>query len=682
MRCVIACLLTAALTAGALLLWQNRNQPPSPATRLGIVRFYDQGIPLTLEQRHRLVERMAQQGVENEDWTLFTSGNDVTDLLLDGDSVWATTIGGLVRWDARGGAYVKLTPEQGLQHELRAIALGHDGALWIKGSAGIERLSSDGRWQGVRRPWIDVGVRQREDVGRPSQFTSNMVTGPGKTLWFSSNYGVARLEFDAMGGPRDFVVWEEFIPRADRGVTLDAAVLANLTTETIAVAPDEALWFGGWGGATRFEGGAFTRWEDRWQGYPIRERQLPGSRVTAIAFEPDGTVWFGTDSGLSRLGSDGRWQTYTSRDGLADNLIRALAVADDGTVWAATANAGVSRRGRDGQWSTYAVQDGLADNDVRVIKIGEDGSVWFGTRAGISRLEPNGQWRSYVTQDVLLDNEVQAVAAGADGAVWFGGGAGVSRLLPDGRREAYTARNGLADDRVTDIAVAPDGAVWVGTEEGVSQFGRDQQWRTYTFRDGLNSGSVEEIAVGPDGTVWVASTRGLSWFGPDGRWRTTGDEVNLFIQGIVDIAVGADGAAWVSTESGLGRLQADGRWEVLTAANGLPEGRYGPIAAGPDGRVWLGIENKLFTSGEQGRWQEEATPSLGGWIRNIVFTQDGSAWLLGSTVAYRYAGEEWEAFTLPSGNRVTDLYDVAAEADSTLWFGTGRGVWRYDGLKR
>ena len=70
----------------------------------------------------------------------------------------------------------------------------------------------------------------------------------------------------------------------------------------------------------------------------------------------------------------------------------ALAVTDDGTVWAGTAQ-GVSRAGPERQWSTYTALDGLdslVDNHVRVIKIGDDGSVWFGTSRGISRLEPNG----------------------------------------------------------------------------------------------------------------------------------------------------------------------------------------------------------------------------------------------------------------------------------------------------
>ncbi|MFN7140500.1 MAG: PhoPQ-activated protein PqaA family protein, partial [Limisphaerales bacterium] len=157
-----------------------------------------------------LAEGLAQQPLD-EQWTLFISSNNVTDLLLEGDSVWATTFdGGLVRWDARTGAYVKLTPGHGLYHELYAIALGPDGALWIRGSGGLQRLASDGQWQKVWRPWTEVGERRREATGRPAEVISNIVTGPRGTLWFSWNYGVARLEFTSQSW-RDHVWKHELI---------------------------------------------------------------------------------------------------------------------------------------------------------------------------------------------------------------------------------------------------------------------------------------------------------------------------------------------------------------------------------------------------------------------------------------------------------------------------------------
>ena len=676
MRCWIACLLTAALTAGVALVWQNRDRNPLPDIRSGIVRLYDPGLPLKSEDRQQLVERLARQRLDAE-WDRFVNSNDVTDLALDGDVVWATTVdGGLVRWDARSGAYVKLTQENGLYSDSHsAIAIGVDGALWVDAGT-VLRLASDGRWQVVGRPWRIMRSSPREQPDRRrSESGSVIVAEPrNRRMWFPMGYGVARLTFEGMN-TNSVTIWEEFIPQADRGTSLGEATLTNLTTDAIAVAPDGAVWVGGLGGATRFVS-RFVNDQDQ-QGYPLRDH------VTAIAFEPDGAVWFGTMNGLIRQGSDGSQQRYTAeRNGLADDRILALAVTDDGTVWAGTAQ-GVSRAGPERQWSTYTALDGLdslVDNYVRAIKIGDDGSVWFGTSRGISRLEPNGRWRTYVTQDVVPSNNVRDVAIGPDGAVWFCTDAGVSRLLPDGR-QVSTALPGLEDYGryyCYDIAVGPDGVVWIATSTGVGRFSSDGQWRAYGV------GGVNRIAFGPDGKVWT-SGREIGWLGPDEQWRSVGDAVSSSIVARsydTTIAIGADSVAWIGTSSRLGRLRPDGQWQVLTASDGLPEGiEGGHFASAPDGTVWLAVEDRLFVLGREGRWQEQSVPYPGVWIEGFHFDQDGAIWVFSSSEALRYDGEQWREFRLPARyfGQLRGINAIATEADGTVWFGTSKGAWRYRG---
>lgn len=58
-------------------------------------------------------------------WTSYTNGNFVTDLPVQGEAVCAATKGGVVRWDARTGRYVKITSEYGLAGNfVLAIAAG------------------------------------------------------------------------------------------------------------------------------------------------------------------------------------------------------------------------------------------------------------------------------------------------------------------------------------------------------------------------------------------------------------------------------------------------------------------------------------------------------------------------------------------------------------------------------
>ena len=63
---------------------------------------------------------------------------------------------------------------------------------------------------------------------------------------------------------------------------------------------------------------------------------MAGNVVYSIAQEEDGTLWFGTDRGVSRFDGD-TWQTFSH--GLPGQHVYALGVESNGTIWAGTKGA-------------------------------------------------------------------------------------------------------------------------------------------------------------------------------------------------------------------------------------------------------------------------------------------------------------------------------------------------------
>lgn len=125
---------------------------------------------------------------------------------------------------------------------------------------------------------------------------------------------------------------------------------------------------------------------------------LASDTVWAVAIDPAGSAWFGTDSGVSVLtpSSDQAnhsptWRTYTTADGLAGDNVRAIAVDREGNLWFGTFDRGVSRLAADGQsWTTYTTADGLMDNAIEAITVDDQGHIWMVTRGGISEFIPPG----------------------------------------------------------------------------------------------------------------------------------------------------------------------------------------------------------------------------------------------------------------------------------------------------
>lgn len=106
--------------------------------------------------------------------------------------------------------------------------------------------------------------------------------------------------------------------------------------------------------------------------------------VISIAIDNENNKWFGTwGAGVSRFNGK-TWKTYTKNDGLSGNFIHALSVESNGTLWAGT-EGGVSWLDK-GSWKTYSKKDGLLDDNVFSIAFDARGNKWFGTWTGLSRL--------------------------------------------------------------------------------------------------------------------------------------------------------------------------------------------------------------------------------------------------------------------------------------------------------
>ena len=153
-------------------------------------------------------------------------------------------------------------------------------------------------------------------------------------------------------------------------------------------------------------------------------------------------------------------------------------------------------------WTTYTTDDGLADNDVRAIAVAADGAVWFGTESGgVSRFDGK-EWTTYtgVEYDFWPYYPIDSIAVAPDGTLWFGGFFS-DYLGPscfDGERWiTYTEDDGWPGDAITAIAATSRGTVWVGTwrldisgteASGVCRFdpasSEAGEWTTFTTEDG------------------------------------------------------------------------------------------------------------------------------------------------------------------------------------------------------
>lgn len=128
--------------------------------------------------------------------------------------------------------------------------------------------------------------------------------------------------------------------------------------------------------------------------YEIPWSALPSNNVLSVY--TDGAIqWYGTDEGLARhTGAQAKanWDSFYEEDGLISNEVQCIQKDNQGTMWFGTPSGLSSYDGT--TWESYTKSDGLVSNNVLCIAVDIDGTLWFGTDNGISSFDGDS-WISY-----------------------------------------------------------------------------------------------------------------------------------------------------------------------------------------------------------------------------------------------------------------------------------------------
>jgi signal transduction histidine kinase/ligand-binding sensor domain-containing protein len=165
----------------------------------------------------------------------------------------------------------------------------------------------------------------------------------------------------------------------------------------------------------------------------------------AIVFDSDSNLWLGTWSfGLNKMVFKNkerkeadfvhyRHEAGNNKSLPNDNVISLL--YDTTCLWIGTFGGGLSRLDFvTNEFTTYTTENGLPNNIIFAIYKDKNGNLWLSTDYGISMFNPsNEQFQNYTKKDGLQDNHFFWGAAYADknGILYFGGINGLNSFVPE-----------------------------------------------------------------------------------------------------------------------------------------------------------------------------------------------------------------------------------------------------------
>ncbi len=160
---------------------------------------------------------------------------------------------------------------------------------------------------------------------------------------------------------------------------------------------------------------------------PAPGAEILGLGIFALFESRDGRLWAGTQNGLAQF--DGQnWKLFTTRDGLSENTVRAIAQDAAGNLWIGTENQGLDLF-KDGKFTPYrAAENGLPGDDISCLYADKDGVLWVGTSGhGLARFQ-DGKWARYSTTNGLASDSIGYIIEDDAGNLWIGSNAGLMRI--------------------------------------------------------------------------------------------------------------------------------------------------------------------------------------------------------------------------------------------------------------
>jgi ligand-binding sensor domain-containing protein/signal transduction histidine kinase len=423
------------------------------------------------------------------------------------------------------------------------------------------------------------------------------------------------------------------------------------------------LWFG-------TEGGGLTGLrEGKFFSYSTKDG-LPSDIVDAIFEDHNGDLWIGTAAGLGKL-KDGKFSTLTVKDGLASDTIIALYEDREGNLWIGTDGAGLGQY-KDGRINTFTTKEGLANDLVRAICEDAEGNLWIGTRDGLSKFKA-GNFTTYSTKQGLASNSVLAVFPDKDGSLWIGTDGGLNRFR-DAQFTSYAKRDGLSDDSVGAICEDKEGDLWIGTYGGGLNRLKDARFTSYTTSFGLSDNDVRSILEDREGAMWIATRGGLNRI-KDNKLVAYTIKQGLGNNSVLSLYEAKDGTLWVGTRSGLNRMD-HGKFITYTTAQGLSDDTVLSMVEDGERRLWIGTSAGL-SSLKDGKF---TTYRAGEGLTNdsvwsLLADRKGALWIGTDGGGLNLLADgKFSSYTTKDGLANDVVLCIYEDAEGTLWIGTSGGL--------
>jgi ligand-binding sensor domain-containing protein/serine phosphatase RsbU (regulator of sigma subunit) len=336
-----------------------------------------------------------------------------------------------------------------------------------------------------------------------------------KKNYYICNKGSLWTTFEG-NGIQILYSWQNPIKQIFNENNLEGLTSDNKKINKILLDRNDNLWLGTYGGVVRiinFSNGDYSNYR-LYKNIPGNRSSISDNSVLALLEASDGTIWFGTEKGLSKYNpnKDNFQNFYHDQDNpksLQFKYVQDLYEDSRGVLWVLTQNGpDILDRKTGFFYHLNSINPGI--NDDYYITIAEDsnGSIWLGDfEQGLTKIDfPSELSNSKSIIDQMLEsfkishfknlpgnlksisgNSIISLYNDSQKRFWVGTGKGLNLYMPQERRFiCINEDDGIENEIICGILDDAEGNIWLSSKRGISKVSIDKDFSAANFKEKIS----------------------------------------------------------------------------------------------------------------------------------------------------------------------------------------------------
>jgi signal transduction histidine kinase/ligand-binding sensor domain-containing protein len=438
---------------------------------------------------------------------------------------------------------------------------------------------------------------------------------------------------------------------------------------------DGFLWLGTSSGLYRFDGIRFEHYQ------PQPGVALPSHSIYSLMATPDGGLWIAFEpTGLGFLKA-GFLTVFSRPQELPDSPIHSLAQDYDGRIWAGTETGLVLREGT--RWISIGHDWNFTPDMIRALFVDRDGTLWVATLNSIALLRRGSKAFELAG---AVGTGVTSLAEAKDGRVWFADNGGISaqlvRPVPVAGRNPDSEGPKVVADGLHELLFDREGDLWITRlDSGIVRIRNpeklgnrvlgphDHEFESLNGTGGFPGAVAYKLLEDREGNIWVGCSKGLVQIR---RNRVVPVSLPQRYQNIV-LHAGEDGEIWVGTTNTRPLLHIRGE-SVLFEKVGE---RASSVFRDSNGDVWWGSDTGIWRQRDM-NFKYFPIPRDAGppaWVYEIISDghSDGLWVRLGDFGTVHFKQGVWNLNERPNGVPFVGPSASFQDPSGRVWLGFAGG---------